>query len=183
MLPFVGARPHNPGMAPKEEFESQEVLRAPVSPDELRIVLHDLSEDEIIEQKAKKELPPDHVTAEAIAEALSIEIQTVYAAIARVRRNDVREHVSKVLSELEEPTHSVERPGHCSDPLLSNYNFRRESAFSSVLDKLPKHGEQQAPPRVDQKPTLAERLLLYFFVTGLVGTVAYAAVQIVQQLR
>jgi hypothetical protein len=165
---------------PLERFEGEEeVLRAPVGPSELRLVLHDLSHDEAEEMRAERVLPDDHVTAQAIAETLDIPIEKVYEAIARVRRNDVREHVSKVLSELEEPTHRVERPGPTTkDPLLTNYGFRREQIFDSVLDKLPRPGktepkQEKAKP---SEPTAVEKAISYVVMVAIAGGICYYAV-------
>jgi hypothetical protein len=178
-------------MAPAERFEGEEeVVRAPVNPDELRLVLHDLTCDVVEEERATKELPNDHVTAEAIAETLDIPLDDVYAAIARVRRNDVREHVAKVLSELEEPTHRVERPGPSTkDPLISHYGFRRESVFNSVLDKLPKPGGQKkTEEKKEEGPTKEEReadkrAIRFIAIAGAVAVASYWLIQLIQALR
>jgi len=177
-------------MAPQERFEGEEdALRAPVGPDELRLVLHDLSCNDIEESRAKQELPDDHVTAQAISETLDIPIGQVYEAIARVRRNDVREHVSKVLSELEEPTHRVERPGHnTKDPLLTHYGYRRDSVFSSILDKLPRpskasHAKQKPAEKVDKKLSAVGNAILLVFMAGFLATVVYVCAVMVQQMR
>ena len=175
---------------PQEGFEEQnETTRAPVGPDELRLVLHDLSHNEVEETRATRELPEDHVTAQAISETLDIPIAQVYEAIARVRRSDVREHVSKVLSELEEPTHRVERPGHAKqDPLMSHYGFRRENIFSSILDKLPrpersKHVESKRPEQTDKRQSAIGSVILWLFMTGFIATTVYVTIVILQQAR
>ena len=172
-------------MAPQEKFEGEEAdLRVRVDPRELRLVLHDLTSDVVAEERAEKSLPSDLVTAEAIAETLDLPIEDVYAAIARVRRHDVREHVSKVLSELEEPTHRVERPGHSQDPLLTHYGFRRDRVFNSVLDRLPRSDKredaQNKAKAKDREHPLAIAIIL-IVTSGLFATVAYAVSQMLQR--
>ncbi len=169
-------------MAPQERFEGEDdALRAPVGPDELRLVLHDLSQDFTEERRAKDELPDDHVTAQAISETLDIPLAQVYDAIARVRRHDVREHVSRVLSELEEPTHRVERAAPASkDPLLTHYGYRRENVFSNILDKLPrprKESKVEQPKSESRKSTIAEAMIIAIIGGGALLGATYLLVQ------
>ena len=161
-------------MAPQERFEGEEDLtRAPVSSEELRLVLQDLGSD-CFEEQSCPELPDDHVTAEAISEACGVSIGDVYEAIARVRRQEVRERVSRILNELEEPAYRVERPGPGpTDPLLTHYGFRRENVINNILDKLPRPGPRQSAPakskpEKDSPVTVAVSWILFSGIAALV---------------
>lgn len=183
---LVHLRPCHNRLMPEERIGGEdEHSVSPVSPDELRLVLHDLSQDNVEERRAERELPNDHVTAQAIAETLDLPVERVCEAIARVRRHDVREHVSKILSELEEPTHRVERPSPTTtDPLLTNYGFRREQIFDSVLDKLPRpaRAERAKKIRTKPEPSTIERAIALAITLAIAGGVCYYLVQAIQQL-
>ena len=108
---------------------------------ELKEVLHELHAVDMFEDAQEHDVLEDHVTLEAIAEAVDVSVEEVRLAVARVRREEERARVAEVVRELEAPTHRVERPGHAKpDPLANHPSFRRSEGFSDLLDHLPRPG-------------------------------------------
>lgn len=126
-----------------------------VSMQELRAVLQVLDAD--ADAPAVQDVPDDHVSIEAIAEATGLTIRAVELALEEVRRCDQEAELARRIRELEEPLYRVERPGHPPpDPVARTIGSRRQM-FSTLLDDLPKVGER--PHRkMKREDTAQERL-------------------------
>ncbi|MCH8979290.1 MAG: hypothetical protein IH945_08620 [Armatimonadetes bacterium] len=172
------ARLHLRHREDEEDRPEQEDL---VAAGELSEVLHELHADSAFGDAREKDPLDDHVTVEAIAEAADVSEDEVITALSRVRREDERARVARVIRELEEPTHRVERPGHAStDPVVNHPSLKRGLRFSDILDHLPRPGVKK---RRMQKMTKEERIAAFVSYVILLAVTSAVVVLLVRLLQ
>ena len=165
----------------REEGEETRASEDRVALGELSEVLHELHADSAFGDAREKEVLDDHVTVEAIAEAADVGEDEVRAAISRVRREDERARVARVVRELQEPTHRVERPGHAStDPVANHPSLKRGIKFSDVLDHLPRPGVKK---KKNEKMTKEERIAAFVSYVVLLTVTSAVVILLVRLIQ
>lgn len=151
-----------------------------IDPEELGVLLDRLHEvDEVPEG------PDHHATVAAVCEATGQSFNRVWEVLEQIRREDMEARLSQRLREMEEPLYRVERPGFDRDPLSRHTASGRERTFNSLLDKLPKPGEENKVPPKSKHGAVHERVSWWIAYAVLVllavACLAVAAVGVVRR--